>query len=216
MPAGDEGGSGGRRNRAPVAAGPVFLADTTGCALLAIAMTDLLRNVQDPDGDTLSVHNVSVSSGSLSRDGDGWVFDGDEVGPVTITYEVTDGELSVTQTASFNVVPRNQLTGTGGDDLILGTPCADEIDAGLGNDNVDARGGADLIDGGAGNDHIAAGDGDDTVLGGSGDDVIFAGAGADVVSGGTGNDRIFGEDGNDILFGDAGDDLLDGGGATTS
>ncbi|GJD74015.1 cadherin-like domain-containing protein [Methylobacterium goesingense] len=211
QPGGGTDDQDGRRNRAPVSSGPVLLANTTGCALLAIAMTDLLRNVQDPDGDTLSVQNVSVSSGSLSRAGDGWVFDGDGIGPVTITYEVTDGALSVTQTASFNVVERNHLTGTAGDDVILGTPCSDEIDAGNGDDNVDARGGADVIDGGAGNDHILAGDGDDTVLGGLGDDVIFAGAGADVVSGGTGDDRIFGEAGDDTLFGDAGDDLLDGG-----
>ncbi|MGU3363103.1 cadherin-like domain-containing protein [Methylobacterium sp. M6A4_1b] len=212
VPAGDgTGDPGGRRNRAPVATGPVHLADTTGCALLAIAMNDLLQNVQDPDGDPLTVRNVTVSSGSLARDGDGWVFDGDGPGPVTVAYEVTDGEFAIAQTASFDVVARNAIAGSGDDDLILGTPCADDIAGGAGGDIIDARGGADLIDGGAGDDHIVAGAGDDTVLGGAGDDVIFAGAGADVVSGGAGNDRIFGEAGNDILLGDAGDDLLDGG-----
>ncbi|TXN81506.1 cadherin-like domain-containing protein [Methylobacterium sp. WL8] len=207
----EKGGTDGRRNRAPISSGPVLLANTTGCALLAIAMTDLLRNVRDPDGDVLSVRNVSVSSGALSPDGDGWIFDGDAVGPVTITYEVTDGEFSIAQTASFNVVERNQVTGSSGDDIILGTLCADAIDGGAGNDIIDARAGSDLIDGGLGDDHIVGGAGDDTILGAAGDDVIFAGSGADVVSGGTGNDRIFGEEGDDILFGDAGDDLLDGG-----
>jgi Ca2+-binding RTX toxin-like protein len=201
----------GRRNRAPVSSGPVHLADTTGCALLAIALNDLLRTVQDPDGDALSVRNLTVSSGVLTRDGDGWLFDGDAPGPVTITYEVTDGALSIAQTAIFEVVDRNAVTGSDGDDIILGTLCADAIDGGGGADIIDARAGSDIVDGGPGDDHIVGGDGDDTILGGAGDDVIFAGAGADVVSGGTGNDRIFGEDGDDILSGDAGDDLIDGG-----
>ncbi|MBY0257644.1 cadherin-like domain-containing protein, partial [Methylobacterium sp.] len=201
----------GRRNRAPVSSGPVHLADTTGCALLAIALNDLLRTVQDPDGDALSVRNLTVSSGVLTRDGDGWLFDGDAPGPVTITYEVTDGALSIAQTAIFAVVDRNAVTGSDGDDIILGTLCADAIDGGGGADIIDARAGSDIVDGGPGDDHIVGGDGDDTILGGAGDDVIFAGAGADVVSGGTGNDRIFGEDGDDILSGDAGDDLIDGG-----
>lgn len=204
-------GPGGRRNRAPVANGAVHLADVTGCALLTIALSDLLRNVADPDGDSLSVRNVSASSGTLNRDGDGWVYDGDALGPVTITYEVTDGELSVTQTATFNVVERNLIAGTDGDDLLLGTPCADVIDGRDGNDNIDARAGDDIVDGGNGDDHIVGGAGNDVITGGAGNDVVLAGAGNDHVSGGAGDDRLFGEGGDDVLYGDAGDDLLDGG-----
>ncbi|MBX9934043.1 MAG: cadherin-like domain-containing protein [Methylobacterium sp.] len=207
----DGDGAAGRRNRAPTTSGTVHLADVAACALLPIALADLLRNVEDPDGDSLSVRNVTVSSGALARDGDGWVFDADALGPVTITYEVTDGELSVIQTAVFNVVEHEPMIGTDGDDLLLGTLCADEIDGRGGNDNIDARASADIIDGGAGDDHIVGGAGDDVILGGDGNDVVFAGTGADRVSGGNGNDRIFGEEGDDILFGDAGDDLLDGG-----
>ncbi|MBX9934810.1 MAG: cadherin-like domain-containing protein [Methylobacterium sp.] len=210
-PSNDDDGAVGRRNRAPVASGPVYLADVSGCTLLPIALSDLLRNVEDPDGDSLSVRNLTVSSGTLVRDGDGWVYDGDSIGPVTITYEVTDGEFWVTQTAVFNVVERNQIVGTNGDDLLLGTLCADEIDGRDGNDNIEARDGADVVAGGAGNDHIVAGAGDDVVQGGAGNDVVLAGSGGDHVSGGTGHDRLFGEGGNDLLFGDAGDDLLDGG-----
>ncbi|MCK2053068.1 cadherin-like domain-containing protein [Methylobacterium sp. 37f] len=207
----DGDGSTGRRNRAPTTSGTVQLADMAACALLPIALADLLRNAEDPDGDSLSVRNVTVSSGALTRDGDGWVYDADDLGPVTVTYEVTDGELSVTQTAVFNVVEHEPMVGTDGDDLLLGTLCADEIDGRGGNDIIDARAAADIIDGGAGDDHILGGAGDDVILGGDGNDVVFAGVGADRVSGGNGNDRIFGEEGDDILFGDAGDDLLDGG-----
>ncbi len=200
------------------------MADTTRCASLAIAAIELLRAVSDPDGDTLSIRDVTASSGTLVRDGDGWLFEADTVGLVTLTYEVTDGEFAITQTASLNVLDRARdpgpgsdggiqggTTGTNGDDLILGTPFPDRIDGGVGNDTIDARGGDDLIDGGPGDDHIVGGAGNDTIIGGTGHDVIFAGAGRDVVSGGPGNDRIFGEDGDDTLFGDEGDDLVDGG-----
>lgn len=216
--------TGGRRNRAPVSAGTVQLADTTRCASVAIAALDLLRTVSDPDGDALAIRNVTTSSGTLVRDGDGWLFDADAAGSVTFTYEVTDGEFVIAQTATLNVVDHASepgsggdggsaggTTGTGGDDLILGTPFPDRIDGGTGDDNIDARGGADFVDGGPGDDNIVGGAGDDTILGGLGHDVIFAGAGRDVVSGGDGNDRIFGEDGDDTLFGDDGDDVVDGG-----
>lgn len=207
----EEPGPDGRRNRAPVASGPVHLADVTGCAMLPIALSALLANVVDPDGDSLSVRNLRVSSGTLARDGDGWLFDGDAPGPVTITYEVTDGEFAITHSAVFNVVERNQMVGSNADDLILGTLCADEIDGRDGDDNIDARAGNDIVDGGKGDDHIVGGSGDDILRGGAGDDVVFAGTGNDRVSGGAGNDRLFGEDGDDILSGEDGDDLLDGG-----
>ncbi len=200
------------------------LADTTRCASVAIAALDLLRTVSDPDGDALAIRNVTTSSGTLVRDGDGWLFDADAAGSVTFTYEVTDGEFVITQTATLNVVDHafepssggdggsaGGTTGTGGDDLILGTPFPDRIDGGAGDDNIDARGGADFVDGGPGDDNIVGGAGgrhDPRRLGAR---LIFAGAGRDVVSGGDGNDRIFGEDGDDTLFGDDGDDVVDGG-----
>ncbi len=210
-PRGRDDGPAGQRNRAPVVNGPVQLGDVAGCALLTIALSDLLRGASDPDGDALSVRDVRASSGTVTADGSGWVFDADAPGPVTITYAVTDGEFSVARTAHLTVLERALIGGTDGDDLILGTPCADDIAAGAGDDNVDARGGDDLVEAGSGNDHVIAGDGSDTVLGGPGDDVVFAGAGADRVSGGAGHDRLFGEAGDDLLFGEAGDDLLDGG-----
>ncbi|MEN3212323.1 calcium-binding protein [Methylorubrum populi] len=210
-PRGRDDGPAGQRNRAPVVNGPVQLGDVAGCALLTIALSDLLRGASDPDGDALSVRDVRASSGTVTADGSGWVFDADAPGPVTITYAVTDGEFSIARTAHLTVLERALIGGTDGDDLILGTPCADDIAAGAGDDNVDARGGDDLVEAGSGNDHVIAGDGSDTVLGGPGDDVVFAGAGADRVSGGAGHDRLFGEAGDDLLFGEAGDDLLDGG-----
>jgi Ca2+-binding RTX toxin-like protein len=173
-----------RRNRAPVVGGAVDLGAIAGCALLPIALSDLLRGALDPDGDALSVRGVRASSGSLSPDGGAWIFDGDGPGRVTISYVVTDGELEVAQTAYVTVLDRTGIRGGDGDDQVLGTPCADDV---------------------------VAGAGDDVVLAGDGDDVVFAGSGADVISGGAGHDRLFGEAGNDLVYGEAGDDLLDGG-----
>jgi Ca2+-binding RTX toxin-like protein len=211
LPRGRDDGAAGQRNRAPVVNGPVQLGDVAGCALLTIALSDLLRGVSDPDGDALAVLDVRASSGTVTADGSEWVFDADAPGPVTITYAVTDGEFSVAHTAHLTVLERTVIGGTDGADIILGTPCADDIAAGKGDDNVDARGGDDLVDAGDGSDHVIAGTGADTVLGGSGDDVVFAGAGADIIWCGAGHDRAFGEAGNDLLFGEAGNDLLDGG-----
>ena len=51
--------------------GPVQLGDIAGCALLTIALSDLLRGASDPDGDALSVRDVRVSSGTVTADGSG-------------------------------------------------------------------------------------------------------------------------------------------------
>lgn len=208
-------------NRAPQLRGPVYLMDVTGCMALLIGLDELLRGASDPDGDALAIENLTVSSGTLSPSSQGWLFNAEALmlGPVTITYTITDGALNVAQTAHFSVV-RNVVEGGDGADILLGTMCADDIDGGKGDDNIDARGGADVIAGGAGDDHIVAGAGNDTVVAGAGNDIVYAGAGDDRVSGGSGDDWIDGGTGDDILYGDAGhdtihggdgDDLLDGG-----
>ena len=198
-------------NRAPRISGPVYLMDLTGCAILTIGLMDLLQNAYDPDGDALSVENLVISHGLLTELDEGWLFQGGPQleGLVTITYDVTDGALSISQTAYFSVSRKN-IQGTDADDTVLGTMCADDIDGGDGDDNIDAHAGNDTIVGGAGDDHIVAGSGDDIVFAGSGDDIVFAGIGDDIVFGGTGNDRISGGDGNDRLYGEAGDDIIFG------
>ena len=87
------------------------------------------------------------------------------------------------------------LTGTPGDDVIIGSDHADSID-GLG-----------------GHDVICAGKGGDTVNGGGGADRIFGEKGDDSISGGAGTDNLYGGDGDDTLNGDGDntEDELDGG-----
>ncbi|MBJ6127904.1 cadherin-like domain-containing protein [Microvirga splendida] len=197
-------------NRAPRVSGPVYLRDVAGCAAVLISLSDLLAHASDPDGDILSIKNLKVSSGTITWTANGWLYDGSRLGPVTVTYEITDGKETVVQHAYFSVV-RNSIFGTDGDDMLLGSACADDVKGRGGNDIIDARGGDDLIDGGAGDDHIVGGAGNDIIHGGAGNDIVFGGAGDDQISGGAGDDRLFGDDGNDTVFGDDGDDQVHGG-----
>ncbi|MBN7756650.1 cadherin-like domain-containing protein [Nitratireductor aquimarinus] len=199
-------------NRAPRVSGPVYLRDVSSCAVLAIGLAEFLRYATDPDGDKLTISALTVSSGSLTRSGDVWIYESAQqfVGPVTISYKISDGEFNIAQTAHFSVV-RVPIQGGQTDDMLLGTMCADDIHGGNGHDNIDGRAGNDVISGGGGNDHIVGGAGDDTIIGGEGNDIIFGGAGDDHISGGDGDDSLFGEQGNDIVFGDSGDDRLSGG-----
>jgi Ca2+-binding RTX toxin-like protein len=204
----------GRKNRGPVVSGGVRLNDVMAGQMVLIGLSELLANMTDPDGDALSVRNVRVSAGSIGQSAEGWVYSSNRQildQDVTVTYDVTDGEATITRTALLRIEGKAPIIGTEGDDLLAGLDTADQIDAGDGDDIIDAKGGDDYIRGGAGNDHIMGGAGNDHIEAGAGNDVVFAGAGNDVVRGGSGNDRLFGEAGDDLLYGDDGDDDIDGG-----
>ena len=95
------------------------------------------------------------------------------------------------------------ITGTDGNDKLVGTAAANSISGGLGND---------IISGGLGNDVIKGGVGDDILLSGNeGDDSIEGNDGADTLNGNTGNDTLNGGAGIDKLNGGAGKDVLTGG-----
>jgi Ca2+-binding RTX toxin-like protein len=80
------------------------------------------------------------------------------------------------------------ITGTWGDDFILG---------GAGHDRLIGEEGNDELRGGSGNDTLIGGAGDDTLNGEAGDDQLIGGEGNDVLAGGEGNDTLIGGDGND-------------------
>lgn len=204
----------GLRNRAPRNNGPVQLPDVVGCHAYLISLLALLQGTTDPDGDRLIIGNLSASSGSVTRAEDGgWMFTPAKgmLGDVTLTYTISDGAEVIQQTAHFKIVDALPIVGTGGDDNLLGTQCADVIDGKGGHDSVDARDGDDLIFGGEGDDYIVAGAGNDIVYAGIGNDIVFGGTGNDVIFGGDGHDRLFGEQGDDTIHGEAGDDHISGG-----
>ena len=97
---------------------------------------------------------------------------------------------------------------SGNDNLSL-----NEVNGALPKANIFGGSGNDLIAGGSGNDLLDGGAGNDTLLGNGGVDLLFGGAGNDVLTGGSGNDQVVGQSGNDQLFWNPGDgtDLNEGG-----
>ncbi|MBA5776303.1 cadherin-like domain-containing protein, partial [Stappia sp. F7233] len=96
-------------NDAPVVAGDVSLATAEDTPLI-ISEAELLALASDPDGDALTVQNLTAASGTLVNNGDGtWTFtppagfDGD----VALTYQVSDGELVTQASANVEVVVVN-------------------------------------------------------------------------------------------------------------
>ncbi len=200
------------RNRAPQNTGPVHLGEVGSGTAMAIAMSGLLANSADADGNPLFVVQPSAPVGTLQPRSGGllYIADPEELGTVQISYRVTDGLQAVSQTATVTVV-ENVFEGTRDADLILGTEGRDRIFGHGGDDDLAAFGGRDVVFAGFGDDNISGGAGRDTIYGEEGNDLIAAGADADWVYGGDGDDRLFGEAGDDHLQGDAGNDLIDGG-----
>lgn len=99
------------------------------------------------------------------------------------------------------------LSGTRGNDHMVGTAWSDLFDGSDGDDVINGRAGDDRIGGEDGADKLAGDDGNDRLWGGEGHDVLQGGRGSDVLEGGNGNDRLDGGLGEDILRGGAGNDV---------
>jgi len=93
-----------------------------------------------------------------------------------------------------------ELTGTTGDDTLIGGSDDDTLSGSDGNDSLDGADGNDDLLGGSGADTIIGGLGDDSLEGGGGDDSMVGGAGDDTLYGGKGNDFMDGSQGG--LLGD--------------
>ncbi|WP_298437259.1 calcium-binding protein [uncultured Jannaschia sp.] len=237
---------------------PRVLQDGDGAGTLAGgAGPDVFVLVADDQPDTVTGFNIATDRLDLSawtnlRGTDQLDLQRNSVG-ATITYgdevlvirshdgtglEVEDLRAAIDLPLSHYVTAVRDLSGTTGNDSILGTAESDAISGGEGFDTLVGADGSDALAGGAGQDELWGGNGDDSLSGGSwadvlygdagndtlrgddGDDLMFGGAGddlldggvnTDTISGGDGADRIFGGDWSDSLAGDAGDDTLDGG-----
>src|SRR5437867_8120072 len=89
---------------------------------------------------------------------------------------------------NLKVAWADQITGTDGNDNLVGTVKADTIDGLDGDDSIDSKGGKDQVNGNRGNDELPGG------------------KSRDLIKGGPGNDKLFGEGSNDKLYGGSGDD----------
>ncbi len=211
-------------NRRPVVQQPVMLQDQFATTAVMIALADLLNGVVDPDGDSLNITNVAASSGQLTLTNGGYSFVTDQAGNVTITYDVTDGEETVQQTATFNVTDKpiasaskialpadGEIAAAASIDTTNAVESDSVVVGSIGENVILGTDGDDLINGSDGDDIIRGGLGNDIVFGNAGDDQIDGEAGNDTLHGGEGNDTVSGGEGNDILLGDVGNDILDGG-----
>jgi len=112
-----------------------------------------------------------------------------------------------------------------GNDFVVGTASADNINGNLGDDNILAGGGNDgdrtltipantirtAIRGGKGSDNLDGQEGDDLINGNLDNDTVLGGVGNDIIRGGKGADVLDGGAGADYLIGDADQDKLTGG-----
>jgi Ca2+-binding RTX toxin-like protein len=132
-------------------------------------------------------------------------------------YDLSNNSDSVILVPGLSAIPGSipysigtSVRALGGNDSVIGSLEADDINGNQGNDNIDGFDGNDFLRGGQGDDTVYGFNGNDTVNGNNGNDLVSGVAGDDIVRGGQGNDTLFGGDGNDTLFGDLGSDLLVG------
>jgi Ca2+-binding RTX toxin-like protein len=95
--------------------------------------------------------------------------------------------------------PRNDVTGTGGPDVLVGTTGPDIICGFRGGDLLIGRGGRDVLLGGAGGDTLRGGPGADQLFGQRGNDRLFGGLANDFLNCGPGFDRGVGGPGRDTI-----------------
>jgi Ca2+-binding RTX toxin-like protein len=96
------------------------------------------------------------------------------------------------------------LTGTAGEDRLIGTDRADRLTGRGGEDSLKGRREADRLNGGPGEDHLKGNSGNDRIWGGRGDDKIIPGDGNDKVYAGYGDDLIYARDTDGVDFIDCG------------
>lgn len=115
-----------------------------------------------------------------------------------------------------DVLGRNTIVGTPGDDTLTGTSGHDSISGASGNDVLFGLAGSDILNGNDGDDELHGGTGRDRLDGGAGDDLLEGGDDddLDILRGGSGDDILVVKGINDVALersggaADTGDDLL--------
>jgi Ca2+-binding RTX toxin-like protein len=105
-----------------------------------------------------------------------------------------------------------KVFGLGGNDVLT----LSEVNGALPRADLFGSSGNDVITGGSGNDQLFGEAGNDTLLGKGGFDFLFGGGDNDTLTGGDADDQAFGQSGNDRMIWNPGDDTdLNEGGAGT-
>ena len=150
---------------------------------------------------TLSVFGDSLNNNiTVSRDAAGKIL----VNGGAVT--VVGGTPTVANTSLI------QVFGHGGNDVVT----ISEVNGALPKANLFGGAGNDVLTGGSGNDQLFGQAGNDTLLGKGGFDLLFGGDENDTLTGGDADDQVFGQSGNDRMIWNPGDDTdLNEGGAGT-
>jgi Ca2+-binding RTX toxin-like protein len=215
-----EGGDGDDRYVITAGAGHVTIADASGttsivfgealgqAAIVGGSVADGTQVMTFASGEIVEV-NGSVSRYEFAT---GAVLTSDQM--AALIEQANQGPLQPP-------APAERITGTAGNDTLMGGSVTDYIIAGAGADSVDGGAGDDALFGDAGNDTLRGGTGSDALAGGDGNDLLYGEAGTDrlwglagddFLYGGDGDDELTGGDGTDLLVGGHGDDLLAAGG----
>ncbi|NHN38196.1 cadherin-like domain-containing protein [Pseudomaricurvus alcaniphilus] len=199
----------GSSNIAPVAASDVFTA--VGTQPISIAISELLANDSDADGEALEVTEVfNPVNGSAVLDAATatvlFTPAPDFIsGAAAFDYTVSDGEDTAWATAALDIL--NLITGTSSREKLTGTSGDDYFVGGKGNDILLGAEGDDIfaVEGtGQGYDLIRGGEGFDTLLGGAGDDAfglvrLLAADSLERIDGGAGENTLVGTRRDDRL-----------------
>jgi Ca2+-binding RTX toxin-like protein len=157
--------------------------------------------------------SFSASSGLLNTIGDNLV-NGITIGRNAAGVLLVNGGAVAISGGTSTVANTSliQAFGLGGADTLL----IDQTNGALPRANLFGGAGNDLVIGGDGGDQLFGQTEDDTLSGKGGNDLLLGGGNNDVLTGGDGDDQMFGEAGNDRMIWNPGDDsdLMEGGDGT--
>jgi Ca2+-binding RTX toxin-like protein len=188
----------------PTLAGPQLPAQPPGASLppvLGVTPTAITGVFAGAGSGVLSVFGDSLSNNiTLSRNAAGTILVNNGAVPVT------GGTPTVANTTLM------QVFGQAGNDTIT----VNEANGAMPRANLFGGAGNDVLTGGSGNDLLFGQADNDVLLGKGGNDFLFGGSGNDTLTGGDGDDQMFGEAGDDRMIWNPGDDsdLMEGGDGT--
>ena len=167
-------------------------ATTAQNTAVTLEASTLLANDTDPNGDSLSLTEVSNAvNGSVTFSDGNVIFTPSTnfTGNASFDYSISDGKGG-TSSATVSVAVGTVQNGGNGPDTLTGND---------GNDILIGGQGPDTLIGNAGDDTLIGGNGTDLLLGNPGDDLLYGGNGSDTLTGGLGSDTLTGGNGPDIF-----------------
>jgi len=183
--------------------------------LAPASVNDELTPTVVAEAQSASGQSVTGGATSEAQTGQDAIDAGSDVGLNFYSINVDDEgteNAEVTPYVEQEILSRNTIIGTPGDDVLEGTEGHDRIIGASGDDVIFGRGGNDLLSGNDGDDQLHGGTGSDQLFGGSGNDFLEGGQDddLDLLNGGLGDDVFIVDGRNDLALEheiDGGDDL---------